>query len=360
MTRSRYKQRQITRSRPAYLVSLPSSRVSSSFKMIAHVGLLPAAVLDSLVTKLNGDDEPRKLRFMRLPHPRSGVPSLFLPYQAEGKSRIAEVQVVSPPNERSWFMSEDQVVQNGRLLTITPVDPAFLLLPILQALVQPDGSTGSFRPVDDILEDAVEKLVKAPPVPANPKDPSTQLCKDDLTHFTSLSCTKTAMRRVCETKDITPELTVFQYSPEKVNEYFKTKVLRLNSPALFESSKTLIRSLARDGLMEDGNETLLEQGRLKTACDLVAQYVPESMHQALLASYDFTALDAHLKTLQDEAAASAAADMRKMEIKESKTAAAAKATDKKRKNTSQGVEKLKKANTKGMANISSFFKPKAP
>ena len=67
-----------------------------------------------------------------------------------------------------------------------------------------------------------------------------------------------------------------------------------------------------------------------------------------------------MKTLQDEAAASAAADMRKMEIKESKTAAAAKATDKKRKNASQGVEKLKKANTKGMANISSFFKPKAP
>ena len=53
-----------------------------------------------------------------------------------------------------------------------------------------------------------------------------------------------------------------------------------------------------------------------------------------------------------------------MEIKESKgsskaAAAAEKANGKKRKTASVGVEKLKKANTTGMAKLSTFFKPKA-
>ena len=64
---------------------------------------------------------------MRLPHPRTGqspclyllssrspdiragVPSLFLPYEdiASGKSVLLEVQAVSPPNRRSWFIAEE-------------------------------------------------------------------------------------------------------------------------------------------------------------------------------------------------------------------------------------------------------------
>ena len=53
--------------------------------------------------------------------------------------------------------------------------------------------------------------------------------------------------------------------------------------------------------------------------------------------------------------------MTKMEIKESKTSAGEKAgAGKKRKPAaSTGVERLKKANTKGMAKLSTFFQPKS-
>lgn len=80
-----------------------------------------------------------------------------------------------------------------------------------------------------------------------------------------------------------------------------------------------------------------------------------------LSLFSFTKLDAHLKALQDEAAAQAAADINKMEIKESKssaTAAAEKTNGKKRKTTSMGVDKLKKVNTRGMAKLSTFFQQK--
>ena len=77
--------------------------------------------------------------------------------------------------------------------------------------------------------------------------------------------------------------------------------------------------------------------------------------------HSFAALETHLKLLQAESAAHAAAEMSKMEIKESKTGAATKgAAGKKRKAAgSTGVEKLKKANTKGMAKLSTFFQPKS-
>lgn len=61
--------------------------------------------------------------------------------------------------------------------------------------------------------------------------------------------------------EVTPEITVYRYSPEKVLEYFKTKVARLNNASLLETSRTLIRALAKDGLMEDGKEQLLEGTR---------------------------------------------------------------------------------------------------
>ena len=93
-------------------------------------------MLDALVAKLNGDDSSQELRFVRLPHPstgmlrvsclvclnlrnHSGVPSLFLPYTSPstGKVSVLEVQTVAPPNERSWFMSEGEVLQSARMFT---------------------------------------------------------------------------------------------------------------------------------------------------------------------------------------------------------------------------------------------------
>ena len=66
-----------------------------------------------------------------------------------------------------------------------------------------------------------------------------------------------------------------------------------------------------------------------------------------------------MRSLEAEAAALVAAEMDKAEARESKTTASGKgSTEKKRKGlakASTGVEKLKKANTKGMAKLSTFF-----
>jgi len=42
-------------------------------------------------------------------------------------------------------------------------------------------------------------------------------------------------------------------------EYLQAKVSRLSKHAVAEKSRTIIRGLARDGLMDDGKEDLLER-----------------------------------------------------------------------------------------------------
>ena len=51
---------------------------------------------------------------------------------------------------------------------------------------------------------------------------------------------------------------MYKYSPDIVLESLKQKDARLNSQAMFESSRTLTRALAKDGLMDDGKDDLLE------------------------------------------------------------------------------------------------------
>jgi hypothetical protein len=58
--------------------------------------------------------------------------------------------------------------------------------------------------------------------------------------------------------EITEEIVVYRLSLQKIIEYLRLKVARLASPEVLEVSRTLIRGLAKDGLVEDGKENLLQ------------------------------------------------------------------------------------------------------
>ena len=49
---------------------------------------------------------------------------------------------------------------------------------------------------------------------------------------------------------------VYRFSLSKTNEYLHRKVAHLETCAAFES-RTIVRELAKDGLMEDGREDIL-------------------------------------------------------------------------------------------------------
>ncbi|KIL65967.1 hypothetical protein M378DRAFT_161613 [Amanita muscaria Koide BX008] len=285
--------------------------------------------------------------FLRLPHPRTGIASLFLPISGHNEVsndvlHMLEVQAVTPVEARSWFL-KGEIISDGKLLVMTPIDLVFLLLPILQAVYSyEDEYENHFRQMDDIFEDAARKIENSVS--------NDQVSSRDILQFASFQCTKDALQRICDVKEVTPDIIVYRYNPNKVVEYLKKKVTYLTASPIIDGSKTIIRSLAKDGLMEDGNEQLLEVGRIRAACEVLGQYLPTNTRSALFASYDFRALDAHIKTIRAEITAPP----------ESKKQVSVKGTqpseDKKRKSkASNGVEKLKKANVNGMAKLSKYF-----
>ncbi|KAI9463581.1 ribonuclease H2, subunit B [Lactarius psammicola] len=331
--------------------------------MTTHIGVLPDDLLDTITRKANqhesgsslSPDGLASMSFLRLPHPRTAVPSLFLPYhRAEPASGsgggwgILEVQNVSPPNPRSWFFTEGEVVSDGKLLVMTPIDPAFLVIPILQVIKPKDGSAGIFQPMDDIFDEAASKIVQG----------SATIAQEDIMSLTRYDCIADALKWVCDFQDITPELKVYRYSEDKVIEYLQAKVTRLSRHEVVEKSRTLIRNFAKDGLMDDGKEDLLELGRTRSACDLVSQYIAPSLYSALLAKYDFTSLETYIKAVKAEdmavALAGAPTARSRAVVEEDGDAKKRKARSK----ASRGVEKLKKVDVSKMVKVSTYFQKK--
>ncbi|KIO31282.1 hypothetical protein M407DRAFT_19661, partial [Tulasnella calospora MUT 4182] len=208
-------------------------------------------------------------RFLRLPHPRTSkcriqmylnvsadvgtldVPSLFLASeQPEGSSSktasftILEVQSISPDASRSWFTDDDQVLGDGKLLVFTPVDPLFLLLPIMSAVVPTNkATTAQFRPLEDIFEDAANKLSKTPT-----EENSERVLAEDILFLGRLGCVVEAMKRICEVKEITEDITVYRFSRPNLLSALQAKVTRISDPTSYVSIRSLARGLAKDGL----------------------------------------------------------------------------------------------------------------
>ncbi|KAG0707389.1 ribonuclease H2, subunit B [Suillus ampliporus] len=354
--------------------------------MSTHLAILPLDIIDTLTAQLNQENPHPGFatRFLRLPHPRTGLASLFLLHDQHSQddstktSSILEVQAISPTNARTWFIGEE-VVADGKLMVMTPMDPMFLLMYLLRVPQARVGSKGNFRPMSDIIEEVAATASDASEKDAQ-KDPSLKVSTDDVISFLSLDFVQSSIKRVCDIKVITEEITVYRYSHDVVLENLKGKVARLSDPRVAEMSRTLVRNLAKDGLMDDGKEGLLESGRMKLACELLSQYLPRDILQDLIASYDFAKLDAHLKTVKDEELALLAlapdtgkrakapkavtagkgSQKRKKDAKAADDVATGDGDKKKKKDakSSHGVEQLKKANVAGMSKLSTFFTKK--
>jgi hypothetical protein len=96
---------------------------------------------------------------------------------------------------------------------MTPVDPAFLLIPILQAAhpvnsscivfitlsncsTQQDGTLGTFRPADDIFEDAARKLQPS----LQSHETENPDLNNDILRFASMKVVKESLKRICDIK----------------------------------------------------------------------------------------------------------------------------------------------------------------
>lgn len=139
---------------------------------------------------------------------------------------------------------------------------------------QTDGTLGNFRPLEDIFEDAANKIGRSS-AESGGKDASIMIPEQDVMHLLQLDCVRAAAHAICETKgtstfehsasftddcsvELTPDIIVYRYSSDKVLSHLRPKVDRLKQPEVMDRSRTIVRTLAKEGLMDDGKEDLLE------------------------------------------------------------------------------------------------------
>ncbi|ORY26709.1 ribonuclease H2, subunit B [Naematelia encephala] len=310
-------------------------------------------------------------KYLRLPHPRTGNPQLYLPHG----NAILEVQKISGAKRRTWFVG-DEKIDAGTILVHYPIDPLFLVIPIILALSTQSGSNTSFQPLSDLVSTASA-------LPAFALDPPfTNLTKgvdykvgwnDDISYLLSLKTVRRVFKLCCERKAIpsappspppenggvllppTKGQVYFRPSVELVLRHLKAKMEWMSEESQWYRFDHLVRSLARDGLgVPSANPDLVKSARLKATLEHISHHLPSTITTSLASSYDFTHLQTHLANLS---AAAMAASMPPTNSNRNKDAAA-KGTKRKAPAASRGVEQLKKVNTASMAKLTNFFKPK--
>ncbi|WWD03580.1 hypothetical protein V865_001634 [Kwoniella europaea PYCC6329] len=310
-------------------------------------------------------DLSKSHRYLRLPHPRTGQPQLYLP---NGESSILEVIKLNGSQRRTWFTG-DNTIDAGNMLIHYPIDPLFLVIPIITAL-SGGNHAQSFQPFSDLLSTASSlsqfSLPEPFTQPVKSGQPSISSSKfnRDIDSLLKLKCVKRVFKACCEKKVIptissspssstsTPQRYYKPSIPIVIN-HLKKKIEHFSQPEQFEKFDHLVRGLGRDGLMGDEFQELRALARTQAAIEHLNQYLPNTITQQLSESYDFTPLSTHLK---NRTAASIAASQ--IPSTASGKENASKGTKRKAPATSKGVEALKKVNTNNMAKLTNFFKPK--
>ncbi|KAG9095488.1 hypothetical protein FS749_010357 [Ceratobasidium sp. UAMH 11750] len=311
--------------------------------MPTHIAVLPTEAQKSLASSST-------LRPLQLPHPRTGLTALFLPHG----STILELHAIAPDAPRSWFVGQS-VVSDGKLVLMTPIDPAFLLIPLLRKLLENEPQC-PFKPTDDLVEEFMAQHSET----------------KDLSRFLRMDCVQHALRQLCDTKDIAPDVTVQRPSNERILAFLKRRVERVVSaqetPTTDSTSPnfpTLHRQHLRLGLSLDElgpltcptAQPVRAAARIKIACEIIGAWVEAELMDEVLKTYDVSAYTAYAEARAAEARAELAAATARAEAAEVGKPKG-KNTGEKRKAAGQGTrgaEKLKKVNTKGMSALTTFF-----
>ncbi|SCZ89481.1 BZ3500_MvSof-1268-A1-R1_Chr1-1g01208 [Microbotryum saponariae] len=354
-----------------------------------HVLVLPEGVA-------SGEEGVRHHRFLSLPHPRTGRSSLFL-VDPSGRGALFEVQRVDQAGTpRTWFVDQE-VVNDGSLLLLTPFDPLFLLISYLSLL------SPKFLPYQDLWETVLLQLSILDPSQRTPTDDEklASTLTEDVGVLSRLGCVEARLKAVCEKREHA-ELQLFRLSPDLVLQELKRKIDGLVDPegGIFEQTTTkdavpkpeeeaaaneneqpkagkessetqvapqqfptLLHSLVREGCGSDPgfSKEIQREARQRVACSLVGNYLPLATSTLLSKAYPCPNLDTHLTSLQSSSVLSATYHPGRASTSGggigsgAGTAGAVAKAKKLASKGSMGVEQLKKVSTKGMKKLDSFF-----
>ncbi|GAA95107.1 uncharacterized protein L969DRAFT_89337 [Mixia osmundae IAM 14324] len=318
-------------------------------------------------------------RLVRLPHPSTGGPALFLLYKTAAGDGILELQAIKPDEheKRSWFVGKETVCSDGRLLLFTPIDAVYLLVRVLEAA---QSTNKSFLPLGDIFGSAADHLGFT-----GKEAEDFVLQSSDIAALEHLTCVQGALEKLCDARDLGGELKAYRLSERRLCDYLAARVEMIARSPAFATCGALVSGLSKAGIHTsedclggptDISDIVKQQAREQIAIQLLSQYLsPE--HQTLLRDrYKHEELAQHLE--RDSITAELLTHMPGLRKplahensnpseglpdgpafhKTSSGAGLAAAKKKAKPLVSSGVARLAKVNTSRVHKLSSFFTKK--
>lgn len=236
------------------------------------------------------------------------------------------MQMVDSEGLRSWFVG-DTIQSDGALYLITPYDPVFMLIPILDTMRQKTAEAeGKFLLLEGIFGTCSDQY------------PS-------LRHLADLKNIDKYLALVCDVR--VAAMKTYRLDDEKVMGWLKKKVEVFVSK--FESIPALVDSIAyTESLPEVCRTEAITQSALK----IISVNLSDSWATKLSANYQFPELD----KLESRTQLPSMSDFGKrsgMDLDDEP-----KAKEVKKPKMSVGQRKLAKASTAGMKPMTSFFSKK--
>ncbi|KAI8822392.1 ribonuclease H2, subunit B [Fimicolochytrium jonesii] len=301
--------------------------------------------LERLATQPPTAPATRPSVWIRLPHPRTGELVYFT--LRPDPPHLLEIQRVDNDGCSSWFIDDSVQKGEGRqrwcnvhgrgrgfsfgvfgnadgsLYTASPMDPLFVLLPLLDARrKQTDAAAGQYISLDDLLFSEEYR---------------------DLSRIGGIEDLADRLAAVCDTTSPTPDLVCVRLNDEKVVRWMKAKCQRILEN--FDNYELL--DSVRSG--EEGLEVeQIKTSRLRVAIRLLSEYLRPCWVEKLQDAYG-------LKNAQDANDGFVYFD-NVLKRPAPKTGSAQSGADAKKAKLTPGQRSLAKANREGMKSITSFFK----
>jgi len=211
---------------------------------------------------------PKNIRFCVLPHPKSSIDMIY----AIVDKVIMELQSVQPRRHGSWFIDQ-RVSSDKDLYLASPVDPRFLILPYLEK------QSTRFCPLDQIVVNSV------------PLEGSL--------------CWK--LDEICDVNDkYGDDMILYRFNQDKSLTLMKNKVDRTAillaaerkkraavamTVLSFQNTAQSSKAGTKTALESSKNETDAEEEDIKTALQIVTEYLTDSLTTKLLNLYKMSSID---------------------------------------------------------------------
>ncbi|KAI7903285.1 Ydr279p protein family-domain-containing protein [Cokeromyces recurvatus] len=163
------------------------------------------------------DQDVNNLTELYLPCPRSNRRSVYF---QNSKGQLYEIQKVTLGRKSSWLL-DNHIYKDGAVRFITPLDPLFMALPILQQAFEKDKE--KFQTLDTIFS---RENVQLETIGLEDSS-STAEETIDVHRLTSLTGFSEQLSHLCDTQEIAPDLFIYKFNQELALNWLTKKVEQL-------------------------------------------------------------------------------------------------------------------------------------